>query len=101
MGGIEYFVMDSGRIQVNNTGGSVFMGDSAGVNDDLGDNENVFLGEYAGFTNVDGYHNIAIGKDAYMSASGGHSNIAIGDDALQNNNNTSRNVAIGKPCAKR
>ncbi|MDX1408432.1 MAG: hypothetical protein R3330_09875, partial [Saprospiraceae bacterium] len=48
LGGTEYFRMDNGRIHVLNTGNSVFLGDSAGISDDLDANKNVFIGHAAG-----------------------------------------------------
>jgi len=38
MAGTEFFRMDNGRIEVVNTGQSIFIGDGAGANDDFTDN---------------------------------------------------------------
>ena len=43
-GGVEYFALDSGRLNVVNTGNSVFIGNQAGLNDDFSDNRNTAIG---------------------------------------------------------
>ena len=61
MDSTEYFVMERGRIHVKNTGRSIFLGDSAGVNDNLSNNNSIFIGHKAGKSNFNGGGNTALG----------------------------------------
>ena len=56
--------ISGGKIFFVNTGKSVFVGDSAGLADDLSDNKNVFVGHRAGQLNTTGTNNVAIGNAA-------------------------------------
>ncbi len=71
-----------GRIPVTNTGNSVFIGEDAGVNDDLSDNRSVLLGYKAGASQVSSERNIGIGAQALTHNFSGSNNIAIGDQAM-------------------
>ena len=112
LGGTEYFRMEEGRLNVSSTGRSVFFGNEAGLNDDLSDNDNVFIGETAGKANTTGERNTAFGKaalgsnttsgfntaigyHALMKTNGGSANIAVGGEALLNNDDAGGNVAVG------
>ncbi len=101
--GKTYIIIDGPHYQVINSGGSVFLGDSAGIVDDLNDNRNVFVGNNAGRNNISGKSNIAIGQAALFNNSFRNNLVAIGDSALFNNKGLngaiwegSNNVAIGK-----
>jgi len=83
-----------GRIAQTGTGKSVFIGEGAGVNDDLSDNKNVFVGYKAGESNTLGTSNTANGAHALQSNTVGYSNTAYGFRALQNNTGQS-NTATG------
>lgn len=84
-----------GRIEISNTGGSVFIGEGAGLNDDLSNNYNVFIGKSAGNSNTDGDYNIGIGvQSQYHSVSAGE-NVSIGFMTLYNNYSGKHNTAIG------
>lgn len=85
----------AGRITQSGTGYSVFLGEGAGANDDLGFRMNVFIGYFTGNQNVTGYNNIAIGKMSLYSNSAGNENISIGSHALQSNQNGTGNTANG------
>lgn len=85
----------SGRIEVFGTGNSVFIGEDAGSNDDLSDNNNVFVGAYAGQENTAGYYGNAVGTYALRYNTMGASNCAFGFAALYNNTTGSNNTAIG------
>jgi len=101
-----------GRISQTGTGQSVFLGEKAGANVNKDNNNNVFIGYYAGFSDTSGWHNTAIGYHSlYLNTSGynntgigyntlaanitGTNNIAFGEHALQNNTVGSSNLAIG------
>jgi type IV secretory pathway TrbF-like protein len=104
--------IDAGKIDFRNTGNSVFIGEEAGLNDDLTDNSSTFVGHRAGRANTNGFRNNAIGSSAlasnttgnYNNAVGGsallsnttgYSNNAIGDEALRANTTGANNVAVG------
>ena len=95
MAGTEFFRMDSGRLEVVNTGHSVFIGDGAGNNDDFSDNQNVAVGDSALYSNTTGYRNAANGyKSLYKNTTGG-GNVATGYWALYSNTTGASNVATG------
>jgi len=96
MAGTEYFRMESGRLKTINTGGSVIIGENAGLNDDLTGRKNVYVGDSAGKDNVRGYENVAIGASALTADTDGFNNVAIGTNALLSSIGGVNNVAIGK-----
>jgi hypothetical protein len=104
--------IDGGRIPFINTGNSVFIGENAGLNDDLTNNRNVFIGfesgksntsgiqntyigTYSGTTNTTGYSNSALGMEALKNNTSGASNVAVGGGALNSNSNGNNNVSVG------
>jgi hypothetical protein len=93
--GISYFRFDAGRLAIANTGKSIFIGEGAGVNDDLTENANIALGDSALFNNSSGYNNIGIGRNVLRSNTSGIRNIGIGTDALKSNISGTRNTATG------
>ncbi len=96
MEGTEFFRMDSGRLEVVNTGNSVFIGDGAGANDDFSNNKNVAVGNNALYSNTYGWENSANGHDALYSNTSGSSNTANGTQALYSNTEGNSNTANGK-----
>ncbi|MFT5860905.1 MAG: hypothetical protein ACI865_003021, partial [Flavobacteriaceae bacterium] len=95
LGGVEYFTMDSGRLEVFNTGNSVFLGAGAGRNDDFTDNQNTAIGDSALSANTIGYLNTAIGFGALSSNTDGTHNSAGGALALYSNTTGVTNTAFG------
>ncbi|MDX1479283.1 MAG: hypothetical protein R3301_16320, partial [Saprospiraceae bacterium] len=94
MGGIEYFVLDSGRIGIFNTGNSVFIGENAGMNDDYTNNRNTVIGDVAFVNNTTGRWNTATGYAAMRQGTTSEKNVANGFAALDKNNGND-NTAIG------
>ncbi|HEX5112559.1 MAG TPA: hypothetical protein VFV79_06920, partial [Saprospiraceae bacterium] len=88
--------VDQGRISFTNTGESIFIGDGAGDNDDLSNNSNVFIGQYAGQSTSTGSGNIAMGNSALLTNTSGNGNISVGEFSLFNNSTGGLNVAIGQ-----
>ncbi len=82
------------RLIFEDAGRSVFIGEDAGKNDDLTDNNNVYLGHWAGNASVVGENNVAIGTEAFSGSLGSY-NFALGTHALQNNTNGNDNIGIG------
>ncbi len=95
MGGTEYFRMDSPRLEVLNSGQSVFVGEKAGANDNLTTNRNVFVGFEAGQTNVSGSNNVAIGYQTFKANTSGLYNTVVGAFGMDGNTNGSYNAAYG------
>jgi hypothetical protein len=95
MEGTEFFRMDGGRLEVLNTGNSVFIGNDAGLNDDFSSNSNVGIGEGSLWQNEKGELNTAIGLSAMLLSSAGSSNIAVGASSLYFNSDGNKNVAVG------
>ncbi len=95
MAGTEFFRMDNGRLEVLNTGQSVFIGDGAGANDDFTDNQNAAVGYSALYTNTTGDYNVANGASALYSNTTGMGNVANGASALLSNSSGNFNVANG------
>ena len=95
MAGTEFFRMDSGRIEVVNTGNSVFIGDGAGAHDDFSDNLNVAVGDSALYSNTTGHRNTANGYRALYSNTTGYYNTANGTQALSSNTTGDFNTANG------
>ncbi|MCP4089671.1 MAG: hypothetical protein GY746_07740, partial [Gammaproteobacteria bacterium] len=96
MAGTEFFRMDNGRLEVVNTGNSVFIGNGAGANDDFSDNGNVAVGDFALHKNTDGRDNTANGRYSLYSNKHGRHNTASGHAALYFNTNGYWNTANGR-----
>ncbi|MCB0480832.1 MAG: tail fiber domain-containing protein [Flavobacteriales bacterium] len=115
LGGTEFFRLDSGRIEVLNTSGHLFIGENAAVNykfpttsnpsvgigrNALASNESsqahLAIGGNALTNNNGGFGNIAIGNKAISSHSGGSGNVALGVQALENTTGGDDNIAIGR-----
>jgi len=76
-------------------GGSVFIGSSAGYNDDGSSNHNIGIGSNALYNNFSGNTNIALGLYTLYNNSGSY-NIAIGGNALNRNTSGEHNLGIGE-----
>ena len=94
LGGTEYFVLDSGRIEVRNTGYSTFLGEEAGASDDLSGQANTFIGNQSGKSTT-GYTNVGLGAFTMTDNVSGNDNTAVGNLALNRNVIGSKNVAVG------
>lgn len=102
---IPHFQMQAGgRLNVLNSGNSVFIGLGAGASDNLANNENIFIGHNAGKNTVSSYRpHVGIGAGAlYHNDTITYGLVAIGDSALFHNkwdpnftNSSSENTAIG------
>ncbi len=97
LAGTERLVLSGAKIEPKNTGESVFIGEGAGLGDDLSTRRNVFIGFGAGKDNIQGSYNVGIGynamEHAYYAAC--QYNVAIGWRALTNNESGGSNIAIG------
>jgi hypothetical protein len=95
MGGVEYFKMNAGRLEILHTGNSIFIGEGAGNSDDLQSNQNVAIGHEALKDNTSGFSNVAIGHLALRNTNQAHNNVAVGQSALQNNTTGYGNTSVG------
>ena len=77
------------------TGGSVFIGEDAGINDDFSDNHNVGIGNLALHSNTSGVRNTAIGQEALFSNETGTNNFAVGYKSLYHNTIGLGNIGLG------
>lgn len=92
---IKMRLTQRGQLEFLNNGGSIFLGEMAGDNDDETTNRNVFIGNHSGFSNVTGHNNTVIGYQALYSNSDGFYNMAIGNFALRSNTSGANNFAAG------
>ncbi|WP_413789403.1 beta strand repeat-containing protein, partial [Leptobacterium meishanense] len=103
-------ITTNGRIEIYNTGESIFIGDNAGERDDRTLNKNTYVGHDAGFSNVIGEKNVAVGWSALKTTglgdntaigyaalqfNPGENNTAVGSNAMGGSNSGNRNTAIG------
>ena len=88
--------ISGGKIVFANTGQSVFIGLNAGNNDDLSNNNNVFVGYESGKLNTAGEHNTFIGFRSGTANTVGTNNTVLGADAFKLNISGSSNVVIGR-----
>ncbi|NRA94092.1 MAG: hypothetical protein HRU26_15685, partial [Psychroserpens sp.] len=79
----------------SNDGSSVFLGLSAGANDNQTDNRNVGIGYFALTNNTSGSANTAVGSTALISNTSGSNNSAFGRRALYWSTTGSGNTAFG------
>ena len=93
--GTERWVMKNTRIEPVNSGNSIFIGEEAGLNDDLSDNNNIGVGKKALYSNTTGSNNIATGALTLFSNTAGYNNIANGYAALYSNTTGNFNTANG------
>jgi len=94
--GTEFGMMDGTTFHLQAPGSCLFIGKSAGNNDDGSNNNNTFIGINAGFFNTAGSKNTAIGSYTFSSNTTGISNTAIGQSVLYFNDIGSYNTAIGR-----
>jgi len=85
----------AGRIVISNTNGSIFIGTDSGLNDDLSNNVNLFIGNNCGKNNVNGYENTAIGQYAMGNGTEYNYSTAFGYRALFSSTLTYGNAAFG------
>ncbi len=95
VGGTEFMRLHSGRLELLNTGSSLFIGEGAGASDNFDDNENLAIGKNALTSVVSNNNNIAIGNSALTAMVVGDNNIALGRNALSSLNSAGGNVALG------
>ena len=96
--GTEYFTMKEGRINVLNTGNSTFLGENAGLNDDLTANNNTAIGYDALNSNISGAKNTSVGYYALKNTTASD-NSALGYNALNSNTTGFANSSVGSNAA--
>lgn len=94
--GTENFRMQKGRLEVLNSGLSIYIGENAGLNNDFSsENENVGIGHGALQQSINSGSNTSVGAFSLNVLTNGSGNTAIGIGALEKSTGGSRNVAIG------
>ena len=83
------YTLDTKRLLQSNNGSSIFIGENAGLNDDLTDNYNVLVGDNAGVNNA-GVSSNGFGYYALENNTGNYSN-GVGSYALQDNTGSNSN----------
>lgn len=84
----------SGHIWQTGIGNSVFLGEDAGANDDLSNNQNVFIGYAAGNLTAAGSNNVAVGASSLKNATSSY-NSAFGYQSLFSNTTGEGNTDVG------
>jgi hypothetical protein len=95
LGGVNHFRMNGPTLETFNTSSSVFIGEGAGLNDDLTGNQGVFIGYGAGGSNTTGQSNVGLGMLALGNNTSGGANTAVGGSTLNANVTGFGNTAIG------
>jgi hypothetical protein len=90
---VSYLINNSTMVAILSGNNSIAYGVNAGINN-AGDN-NVFIGNYAGVSNITGNSNTANGSYALYSNTTGNSNTANGYLALYSNTDGNSNTANG------
>lgn len=93
--GTEFMRLDNGRIEILNTGESVFIGNQAGDNDDYSNNNNVFIGDESGRYNTTGLLNTFVGASSGTSNTTGRINTFVGASSGLSNTTGEFNVFVG------
>ena len=93
--GTEYFTITQRRITPTNSGNSVFIGSLTGANDDNSANQNIFIGNSAGYSNTSGHDNILMGYRSGYNLTSGNENVYLGYEAGYSATTQARQVAIG------
>ncbi|MEM6699011.1 MAG: tail fiber protein, partial [Bacteroidota bacterium] len=101
LAGTEFMRLDSGRIEILNTGRSVFIGNAAGANDSFDNNENIFIGDSTGHFNTTGADNVMIGTRSGALNISGSRNAFLGSYAGERNTTGENNVYIGSNAGER
>ena len=88
-------IRTNGQIEVLNTGRSTYLGENAGINDDLSTRRNVGIGYNALSTNTTAVGNTAVGYIALQSTTA-NSNTAVGYQTMAGNTTGTWNTALGQ-----
>ena len=83
-----------GKMALNDSGNSVFIGDNAGLSDDATANINVGIGTNALQNNVSGSQNVAIGNNS-LTVNSNSNNTGVGSNTLQSNTIGFNNTGVG------
>lgn len=79
---IKLGLLTHGTLEFRNTGHSVFIGENAGIADDLTNRYNIFIGYYSGSATSNGTNNVAIGANSMKVNTSAGANTAMGNGSL-------------------
>ncbi len=91
----EVIRINRNRLEFKNTGNSVFIGDSTGLNDDLNNNWNTYVGNNAGKIGSWNINCVFMGYKSGYKSNGSYFNTFVGTMSGINNMNGSSNTFIG------
>ncbi len=91
----DNLTIDGGRIEIINTGNSVFIGEGAGQSDDYSNNKNILIGYQSGYVNTTGNDNIFLGYQSGYDNTTGSDNIFLGYRSGYNNITGYDNMFLG------
>ena len=94
MAGTERWVMTGRRLEPKNNGNSIFIGASAGANDNQSFGNNVAIGHQTLMFNSTGQGNTAVGMQTLQYNSSGSGNTAMGIYALSSNTTGVSNTSV-------
>ncbi len=87
-------VETNGTISTLNIGNSVFIGEDAGLLDDLSNNSNVYIGKSSGASGINNGNNVAVGYQTLLNNTT-FGNTAIGMLAMESTTLGGNNTAVG------
>ncbi|HEB62112.1 MAG TPA: hypothetical protein ENI82_03070, partial [Bacteroidetes bacterium] len=94
-GGTDALQITGQRLEPLNTGLSIFLGQNAGMSDDLTNNQGVFIGYNAGRQNTSGLQNSGIGIGALQNNTSGSFNLGLGSFSMNANTTGTYNAGVG------
>ena len=100
LGGTDKFRMRNSTLEMLNTGNGIFIGENAGINDDLSLNNNVFIGTESGRDNTTGSNNVSVGRRSFRLNITGFNNLALGTLSMENSL-SNNNLGIGANALRR
>ncbi len=92
---IRVRITQKGQIEILNTGGSTFLGENAGMSDNLISNYNTYIGYRSGQTAISGSFNVGLGSRTLESMTIANNNTGLGTLSLNATTTGSQNTAVG------
>ena len=95
LGGTERWIMSGARLEPRNSGNSLFIGQEAGLSDNLSLHYNTYIGNYSGNSSTTGTRNTGIGYRSMTGTTTGSDLVAVGYYAAGTNQGFGRITAVG------
>ncbi|MCB9317023.1 MAG: tail fiber domain-containing protein [Lewinellaceae bacterium] len=94
LAGTEHFRMDGPRLEILNSGSSVFIGQGAGASNTIGESITA-VGMSSLYNQTSGYYNSALGRTSLYYNTTGNNNSAFGAYSMFKNTSGSNNTVMG------